>query len=119
VVFIYFASVVPDIKGLPGGVSDKTGHFWAYAALGFLLLRALCGGIVMPSTLQRAVTSVLLTSSYGIGLELYQQGVPGRSADVLDVVADTLGAICGAVLLMLVRLVLLRRRATAGTTPTH
>ena len=107
---IFIASAIPDIKGLPGGVSDKTGHVWAYAALGAAMLRALAGGVLMPATPVRSTAAVLAATAYGIALELYQRFVPGRSADLLDVVADTLGAVVGVALLVVLRLVLVRRR---------
>jgi VanZ family protein len=120
---IFTASAIPDIKDLPGGVSDKTGHLWAYAALGAALLRALAGGLLMPATPARSTAAVVAATSYGIALELYQWFVPGRSADRLDVVADAIGAVFGVVLFVVLRLVLLslvrRRQNTNRGATTH
>lgn len=37
--------------------------------------------------------SIIITSLYGLVIELLQRSVPGRSADPLDWILDTLGAI--------------------------
>lgn len=49
----------------------------------------------------RAWLAVLLASLYGVSDEVHQAFVPGRSADLLDWLADTAGA---AVAVSLVRL---------------
>jgi len=47
---------------------------------------------------------LLLSIIYGFGIEFYQlYCVAGRSFDVLDGVADTFGAACGYVLILLSR----------------
>ncbi len=49
----------------------------------------------IQAVLLRPITryAVLITSLYGLIIELLQLGVPGRSADPLDWILDTLGAI--------------------------
>ena len=37
---IFIASSIPNLDRIPGGFSDKTAHFWAYAVLGAFALRA-------------------------------------------------------------------------------
>lgn len=37
--------------------------------------------------------SIALTSLYGLLIELVQRSIPGRSADLMDLLLDTLGAI--------------------------
>jgi VanZ family protein len=92
---IFLASSVSDVPPLPGDVSDKTMHFWVYAVLGALILRALARGTLSGCTLPRAVTAVLCSVLYGMSDELHQYFVPGRSPSVADVVADTVGAAAG------------------------
>jgi VanZ family protein len=89
---IFAISSIPDLGTVPGGVSDKSGHFIGYALLGALVLRALAGGRLAGVTLRRALLAVAFAAAYGITDEWHQSFVPGRSPDPLDVVADTLGA---------------------------
>jgi hypothetical protein len=89
---IFIASSIPNLGGLPGGMSDKSGHALGYGILGAVLLRALAGGRLDGITWRRAGAALLLAVLYGISDEFHQSFVPGRSPDRLDVLADTLGA---------------------------
>jgi VanZ family protein len=95
---IFIVSSIPDLGPLPGGVSDKSGHTLAYAGLGALLLFALARGRPERVTLGRAAIAVALASAYGVTDEWHQSFVPGRSAEVADVLADVLGAALGVAL---------------------
>lgn len=65
---------------------DKLEHAGAYGILAGLIIFA------QGLTSRRAVlVAVVLTSLYGASDELHQVHVPGRSADVLDWAADTIG----------------------------
>jgi VanZ family protein len=73
---------------------DKLLHALEYAVLGGLLVPALrAAGLGSRGAVLAAVT---LASLYGASDEFHQSFVPGRDADVLDWVADTLGASAGA-----------------------
>lgn len=96
---IFTFSSVPDPGGPPGGMSDKSAHFLAYAVLGASLIRALAAGGVSETTPQRMLAATLLATLYGITDELHQAFVPGRTPDWRDVVADMAGA-AGGVLAM-------------------
>jgi VanZ family protein len=78
---------------LPDNVSDKLAHMGAYAVLGVLVVLGLAGRLPVRLTWRLAVSAVLVTTLYGVSDELHQMFVPGRSADVFDVVADAGGAI--------------------------
>lgn len=73
---------------------DKLLHLLEYAALGALLVPGfrLAGLRPGPALLAAAV----LASLYGATDEFHQWFVPGRTADVRDWVADTLGGALGA-----------------------
>jgi VanZ family protein len=101
-VLIFIASSIPDVKTLPGGVSDKTVHFWVYGFLALLLFRALAHGQVVGLTISRAFLTVLFSMLYGVSDEFHQAFVPGRTPDIHDVMADTLGAAGVALLILLV-----------------
>ena len=68
-------------------------HFVEYGGLAFLLCRALLGeGLGWTAALAVALVA---TSAYGASDEWHQRFTPGRSADVRDWEADSLGAAVG------------------------
>ena len=89
---IFRVSSIPTLGRLPGGFSDHTAHFAAYAVLGALLLRALADGRWAGVTRRRAVFAWGLSVVYGVTDEFHQWFVPGRFAALDDLVADALGA---------------------------
>jgi VanZ family protein len=71
-----------------------------YALLGALFCRAY-GSLRLGGKFWRvALLSVLSAGVYGISDEIHQYFVPGRSADVMDVAADFIGAALGVLLYM-------------------
>jgi VanZ family protein len=74
---------------------DKLLHATEYAVLAAMTVVALrlLGLRAGPALL----LAVILASAYGASDEIHQSFVPGRSADALDWVADTFGAVLGAV----------------------
>jgi VanZ family protein len=95
-VVIFGASSIPDLKTLPGNISDKSGHSIGYAMLGGAILRALAGGRLRGVTWSRGLAAIALATLYGMTDEFHQLFVPGRSADRYDVLADCIGASMGA-----------------------
>ena len=95
---IFAASSIPNLKTLPGNMSDKSGHSIGYGLLGGLLLRALSGGRVRGVTWPGAIAAIALATLYGVTDEFHQLFVPGRSADRYDVLADCIGATLGTAL---------------------
>lgn len=89
-----FALAVPNVD-VPFG--DKLAHALVYGILGALVARALRRGVVRPpSTMTAVVVVVVIASVLGALDELHQAFVPGRSPDVLDGLADVVGAGLGA-----------------------
>jgi VanZ family protein len=74
---------------------DKVLHFIVYALLGVLFLRAFKTSRIKNNVKLMLILSVLLSFFYGISDEIHQHFVPYRSADLMDVLADMLGAIMG------------------------
>lgn len=64
---------------------DKMAHFGVYGLLGTLLCR-------VPFRRYPALWALLAASAFGVTDEWHQSFVPGRSPDVRDWIADTLGA---------------------------
>ena len=75
-------------------LQDKLLHGLAYTVLGALLVPGFRGAGC--SGRSAVLLAVALASVYGATDEFHQSFVPGRNADVLDWVADTLGAALGA-----------------------
>lgn len=91
---IYFVSALPSAP-LPPDVSDKSAHLLAYLGLAVLAARATAGGLGRALTSRAAVLALCIASGYGAFDEWHQSLVPGRSSDVLDWYADTIGAVIG------------------------
>ena len=75
-------------------LQDKLLHGLAYTVLGALLVPGFRGAGC--SARCAVLLAVVMASAYGATDEVHQSFVPGRNADVLDWVADTLGAALGA-----------------------
>jgi len=75
--------------------SDKVSHFIEYAILGFLLIRAFSFSNTKLKVTNLRLIAVLLAILYGITDEIHQYFVPGRFADILDLLSDSIGAIVG------------------------
>lgn len=106
---IFIASSIPDLTELPGGISDKTGHFAGYALLGLLVARGLAGARLAGVTTGSTLWAVVLSSCYGATDEGHQHFVHGRTPDVHDWIADTLGALAGALIVAVAGWVARRR----------
>jgi len=97
-VFIFMQSRMPVPFEVPD-VShfDKLLHFGAYGVMAVLFYRTYLAG--WPQALKRTLiwASAISTVLYGLSDEIHQYFVPERSADLLDWLADTVGAAVGAV----------------------
>ena len=71
---------------------DKLAHLAEYAVLGFLVARAVSPGRAAVWAVLAGLLAGILVGSLD---ETYQRTVPGRDVDVLDVVADAVGARVG------------------------
>ncbi|MBW2090252.1 MAG: VanZ family protein, partial [Deltaproteobacteria bacterium] len=95
-VLIFIQSSYPSIKHTPElPYFDKVAHCVAYALLGALFLRAFKTSQIKNNVKLMWILSVILSSLYGISDEIHQYFVPYRYAELMDVLADTLGSIMG------------------------
>ncbi|MBX7114418.1 MAG: VanZ family protein [Myxococcaceae bacterium] len=92
---------------------DKLLHAIEYAGLAMLSWRALR----LEGFRQAARWAVLGSSVFGLSDELHQLFTPGRSAEALDWVADTVGALAGVGLLVWWRRTQSRRNGGAALKP--
>ena len=88
---------------------DKGVHFMEYGMLAILLAHALRGTAPSRQLLWVFAISIACTTLWGLIDEIHQAFVPGRVADVRDLMADALGAFLGATLYALFRLPLRSR----------
>ena len=74
----------------------KAAHFFVYAVLGLLMLRALVlSGDDEVFAKRQVVWAWVLSTVYAVFDEVHQLFVPGRSGEVSDVVLDSAGAVAG------------------------
>ena len=95
---IYFVSDRSDAPRLMGGIPDVLAHAAAYTVLGAATLRGLAGARRAAATARAALFAAVLAAAYGMADEFHQSFVPGRTAELRDVLADALGAAAGAAL---------------------
>jgi VanZ family protein len=93
--FIFGLSSISSPPSFPAG-TDKGVHYLLYAGLAVLIGRALAAGRLEAITWRVAAMAALLSTLYGMSDEFHQQFVAGRSFEYWDLVADAVGASCGA-----------------------
>jgi VanZ family protein len=77
---------------LPPGVSDKPAHAFGYMGLGFVIARALGGGLPPRITRRDFFIGLAIAVTYAASDEFHQRFVPGRDADLADLYADAVGS---------------------------
>jgi len=94
---IFSGSAQSDLPDLPGHFSDKQMHAVEYAGLSVVACRAAAGGALGAVSAGAALAGWGIATLYGVFDEVHQAFVPGRTSDILDIVADTTGAAIAAV----------------------
>jgi VanZ family protein len=59
------------------------------------VVRAVAGGLPRRFAARTAAVAIAITATYAATDEIHQMFVPGRSAEVADLIFDTLGACVG------------------------
>ena len=111
---IFAASSVSHVPELPAHVTDKMVHATIYGVLGAACLRALAGGRWSGVSFGVAAASVLAATAYGATDEFHQWFVPGRTADVFDLLADFTGSASAAAVILAFSWVRRRFQKTPG-----
>lgn len=95
--FIVIQSHLPAPVELPE-VShlDKLLHFGAYGVMAVLFYRTYLAGWPRARKWTLLWVSAVSAALFGLSDEIHQFFVPDRTADPLDFLADTLGAVLGA-----------------------
>ena len=84
-------------------VSDKVLHAVEYAGLGGLCYRAFRWGVSGQVASHALLFAIVTASLYGITDEMHQLFVPFRESGWQDWLADTIGAVIGALSLRFIR----------------
>jgi VanZ family protein len=97
-VLIFALSSQPDLTPpAPLPLSDKPAHLLEYGILGWLWARAVRASRPGWAALAVLLSTLIFTGSYGLSDEWHQYYVPGRFADLRDVLADAFGGTLGGV----------------------
>jgi len=92
---VAWLSLMPAEELPPGGLSDKSEHFIAYAAL------AMLGAWAFPARVLRVAAAL---AAFGVGVEILQATMGlGRQGDPVDALANTIGVAVGLALWRLLR----------------
>lgn len=96
---LFVGTSLPSDRAITFTVSDKFQHFAAYSILSFMLSLAFLVQDKHRAVKEKyLIMAVLVSSVYGTLDEIHQIFVPGRSADVFDLIADAIGSVTGAML---------------------
>lgn len=98
---IFIASSISQPPSLPTIVSDKGIHGGLYAGFALVVLRALARQWDRVTWLT-AAGAIALAVCYGASDEFHQSFVPGRTADILDLRADAIGATVAVIVAWLI-----------------
>ena len=88
---IFFVSSLHD-PPLPPGLPDKPAHALGYTGLGFVIARAMAGGLPPRITRRDFFIGLAIAVAYAASDEFHQRFVPGRSAELADLFADAIGS---------------------------
>ena len=86
---IFYVSAFSE-PPIPAG-TDKPLHALAYLGLALVVVRAVVGCLSRRIDMRSATIAILITVAYAATDEVHQMFVPGRSAEALDLLADTGG----------------------------
>ena len=89
---LFWAQTAPDVPAPPGGFTDKQLHAAFYGILGALALRTFARTTWSRVTILTSISAIAWAATYGIALEFCQRFAPHRSYEVLDMIADAIGA---------------------------
>jgi VanZ family protein len=94
-IFVFIVSSIPrPLRVLPlFPHSDKVSHFIIYAVFAFLMVKALYRSRPDMAIFRLKLTAFTLVFIYGVMIEVWQYFLPVRSMEILDILANGLGAL--------------------------
>ena len=103
-VILFTATTIPGNQLPDIHLSDKIEHFSAFFILAILLnLTMIYQRKSFLLFKNAALVTIIICLSYGAIDELHQMFIPGRSADIRDWLADSIGVILGVLVLNLAK----------------
>lgn len=93
VIFIQSSFSQINVPNFGFSFQDKIAHTILFGILGFLITRAFYFGTNDTLRKNAIVLGILVGTLYALSDEIHQLFVPGRSADIIDVLADFVGII--------------------------
>ncbi|WP_136717311.1 VanZ family protein [Halorientalis salina] len=101
VVFAASVAVPPEGGTAMTGPLGVVGADKWFHAVGYAVLVVLVANALGTTTRSRLALAVTLATGYGLGIEVVQSALPWRSFDVLDALANFLGALLAGIVLSL------------------
>ena len=93
------ATRVEEVAEMLSFAVRKGAHFTVYLVLGVLMYNCICR---IPRFKRAGLTSFVFCFLYAVSDEIHQIFVDGRAGRVLDVCIDSLGSLCGILLIVFV-----------------
>ena len=93
---IFYLSSLASLPGPDILFADKVEHAIEYGILGFLLMRAIFRAGFCLDRRSAFALVVIISFLYGVGDEIHQIFVPGRTASFFDALFDLIGASLGS-----------------------
>jgi VanZ family protein len=97
VLFLVSSRPLPEMPLPPIWHLDKVVHAGAYALLAMLCFRAFRGDSDAPTPMWVLLLGVVIATLYGAAQEFYQDTVPYRTFDWIDLISNGVGACIAAV----------------------
>jgi VanZ family protein len=107
-VIFYLSSFSQSDTSFP--LPDYVLHMGEYFLLSLLLIRAVRKGLFQPETAFEWFMGIVFPFFYGILDEIHQYFVPGRTADIRDVLLDLIGATLGYLFILFIHPLWIRIR---------
>ena len=95
---------IREISSALNSIVRAGAHFAIYGVLGFLI--ALLLGEYRVYGAKRIIYSLIWSFIYSCTDEIHQSFVPGRSAQISDIITDSLGAFSGAMLASIILIII-------------
>ena len=97
---IFIVSAIPTLPHPDIGIGgiDKIAHLFEYMIFFMLAVRAFGNKPYSFDNHKLIIFAGVISGIYAVLDEFHQAYVPGRNADIFDILADTAGILCGIII---------------------